>query len=230
MPYETQWMTWPTVWLRDDMRDFLGSENFHTLSIMRRQPGLSGGLCFGAAVRWYRRIFDRPQETPLDRITHLATHLESAAAAQFLHKEVLQAMHAATNRLVPWDQYCEYLNSICSVSRLNFIYIGAISGPECSSSIMRIMAELKCDHFYYFKLTCIYDPPRNPPRFNHGVALMLSHTGPSKFFDTNLGEFAIGKNQFTQFLFDYLQNCKQRGFTISGSYIFEVTEGAGLLN
>ncbi len=241
MPYQRTWSHWPVVWLNDDMSGYLKGPNFNAQSITTRFPELREGLCFGTCIQWFHRFFDQPYEAPLDRMRHLKKRFGSAAATQFIHREI-----AATRRHeaeMTRFSYDNGLGAAARVSRVKFKYRFMCRQPDNSGSIAQMVATLKNERAYYLGVSgqyakprgvffealasvlgCILSPAPVPSAFGHAVTLVYYDAGPSKFFDVSLGEFEIGPNQFGRFLGDYCRTYKSNGYTIEAIHVFEVRQ------
>ncbi len=236
MPYQAIWSVWPIVVIVDEARTYLhGSDvtDLNGLSIATRYPGLSKGICFGLCVRWIRRLFDRPNESPIARMSYLVkkNRFGSVAATQFIRHKIEEGLRREENSFA-YSTEVEY-SAAAKVSRLKFKQLFGTSQPENAGSIAQLSAKFRSGRIYYLGF-CGHVTPLPPSvffqslgpaaPFGHGIVVAYDDAGPSKILDITLGELEIVQHQLGQFFDDYWRDWTKRGFTTEGVYLYEVTQ------
>ncbi|MGI9489637.1 MAG: hypothetical protein ACR2RF_27870 [Geminicoccaceae bacterium] len=90
MPERFVWKNWDAI--RYPAGKYLFSQSFQKSSLVKQNSRLSTGFCLGATVVWCRFFFDRPCDSPFQRLIRLEANTETIAATQFLHLEI-QSRH-----------------------------------------------------------------------------------------------------------------------------------------
>ena len=209
--------------MSQDHADYASIPASERSSIFKRQ-NLDGGVCFGSSIKWCRRLLSHPNESPLDRMSHVVSDLDSAATIQFLQMETFKYAPSEGSYI---EKQCELLNSMCRVSRFNFNFGFVISPPpETPTNIATTVSQIKKSHIYSLHL---YNPPKdgdNAPIGSGGHAIMLvtSNDGASKVFDANMGEIEIGSDRLEHFFGDYWQFYKDLGRSFAFVLAYDVID------
>jgi len=225
MPYQATWLTWPVVWFKADRKFFMRSSNFKTSSLVNRAPFLEEGLCVGLCIRWLRRHFDRPDETPLARLSYLQEYFDSAAAVQFIHTEICGQHKRAEGNSE--NTMAEAYNAITRVSQLKFAYSFGVRQPQVAGSVARFVGSMKCGYHNFLNFEGNGVDLAFGPSICHAVALAYDSVGTMKFFDPEFGEFEVGPHQLGRFLTEYYQFYEEDGVDFEYLTVYEVTKEDG---
>jgi len=231
---------WPVVLIRDQLMAYGHSREFLESSLRRRHSKLGDGLCFSSSARWCRYFLENPNESPNDRIKHLASCTESLAATQFLLHEMNMEKNASfvnfSNDSEYYNScYAEYFNAACRVSRINFEYdfhdisyrdVYSVSGSFSLSSTMKIINYIVSGNTYLLYITGYRNPSfgkrsrlgnPSPVPYSHIIALAKSDDSSAKVFDSNFGEILVDKFQLGCCLFDLWKHYEdERGYPSRG--------------
>ena len=231
MPVATSWRGWPVAAIRDEFNAYYRNSEFLDSSIFQRRidsitrrSNLNKGICWGACIKWCRRLFDHPDEKPIDRMGHLVADLHGAAAVQFLHDETYRYQYALET-----GEHTEFLDSLCRVSRLKFDLAYDVQHPSepGGRSQLDALIDSSGKGIYCLLFGGFYQSPggnASPCAVGHCMGLVIRESQRTSCLDTNFGEFVLDPDRLSHFLNDYLKVQTVLGHHYNHLWVYHVQQ------
>lgn len=225
MPQSRQEGVWLYVSIKEEQDAYLDADNggVHNLAISHQVPlgrRLQNGLCVGLCIQWFRRVFDCPDDTILNRMCHICSTLDRAALSQYRYYDILEPYEG---KIGTCERDAKFYTAACRVSRLRFDFLLRVDFTDdrgFDAAIAQILASIQPQTLYFIDSygKRYDDADKYVGGSFHVLALYYNPAGLSLLFDSNYGEFILPPHSFGRFLVDLDARSAKEGVTLTSSY------------